>query len=299
MNLVTEKSERYELIDSGITEHGGEKLERFGTVILRRPDPEVLWHHFKTEDVWNAAHAHFVRSSKSGQWKKKENMADEWQVTLGQLRYHLHLGGFKHVGIFPEQMAQWQWMVKQVESRKSVKSVKSDTGEKENKVRILNLFGYTGGASVALAHAGAEVTHVDSAESSVGIAKANARLNNLTNIRFIVDDVRKFVEREIKRGVKYDAIIMDPPVYGKGVRKSMWHIEKDFLPLLTRVEKLLSTTRLFVVISGYASEYSHLSYANALSGVFTQSKVESGELAIKESDTDRLLPAGIFARILF
>ncbi len=293
--LITKAEKDYELLDSG----DGEKLERFGDIVLARPDPEVLWNKQKSASVWEGAHAHFRGGERGAKWNTKKTFPQKWNCTFDKHPLLLKLGNNKHVGVFPEQVAQWEWMIKQVESRKSIKSVKS--GE----IKILNLFGYTGGATMALAAAGAEVTHVDSSKAAITWAHENKKCAGLenANIRFMLDDVRKFVERDIKRGVTYDAILMDPPVYGKGVKKGnkeqMWHIDSDLLPLLGRVVELLSDNPLFVVVSGYASEYSHLSYANALKGVLPKAAIESGELAIKESDTERLLPAGIFARAIF
>jgi len=289
--LVTTAQKDYELLDSG----EGEKLERFGEVILARPDPEVLWKKKKPE-LWQAAHAHFMKGEGGAKWHFKKTPPVKWVCTLGDISLLLKLGNNKHVGLFPEQVAQWEWMVSKIKNRKSIKS---------EEVKILNLFGYTGGATMALAHAGAEVTHVDSSKASITWAHENKATAHLTDstIRFMLDDVRKFVERDIKRGVTYDAILMDPPVYGRGVKKQskehMWHIDQDFLPLLERSMKLLSKNPLFVVVTGYASEYSHIAYANALSGVLAGVGVESGELAIEESGSKRLLPAGIFARAEF
>lgn len=291
INLTTLGEKDYELIDSG----EGEKLERFGDIVLVRPDPEVLWNKMKDERVWSAAHAHFKTGERGAKWHTKKIFPSNWVCKTGDSSLLLKLGNNKHVGFFPEQIPQWQWMKDKIKSR--------------NDVKVLNLFGYTGGATCALASVGAEVTHVDSSKAAITWAHENKKVSGLDEktIRFMLDDVRKFVERDIKRGVTYDAILMDPPVYGRGVKKQskdhMWHIDEDLLPLLEKVMKLLSQNPLFVVVTGYASEYSHLSYANALSGVvsFTWPKatIESGELAIKESDTERLLPAGIFARATF
>lgn len=293
MILTTEKQTEYELIDSG----GGEKLERFGTCILRRPDPEVLWNKMKNDDVWNSAHAHFIRTETGGKWKKLDDTTEGWSIDILGAHCNLKLQKFKHIGLFPEQVPEWQWMVEKVKSRQSV------VDSENKKPKILNLFGYTGAASVLLSLAGADVTHVDSVEATVKWAKDNADINNISNIRFIADDARKFVEREIKRGATYDAILMDPPVYGRGSKNKKgdeWNIDEDFLPLLSRSAELLSNTPLFFVVHGYASEYSHIAYNNALEGSLIHEKtVESGELTLKESDSERLLPAGIFARASF
>ncbi len=295
--LVTTAEKDYELLDSG----EGEKLERFGDIILARPDPEVLWNKLKDESVWDTAHAHFKQGERGGKWHTKKTFPQKWTCALGELPLSLKLGNNKHVGLFPEQVAQWKWMRDRIQ--------KSEVRSKKETIKVLNLFGYTGGASMALAASGAEVTHVDSSKAAITWAHENKKTAGLDEktIRFMLDDVRKFVERDIKRGVTYDAILMDPPVYGRGVKKQskdhMWHIDQDLIPLLEKVVKLLSKDPLFVVMTGYASEYSHLSYANALSGALSsalpKATIESGELAIKESSTERLLPAGIFARATF
>lgn len=290
MNILTTSPQKdYELLDSG----EGEKLERFGDVILARPDPEVLWQK-KNPSMWSTAHAYFTHGERGAKWHLKKTLPPKWVCQLGDISLLLKLGNNKHVGVFPEQVAQWEWMVELVKSRQSRGNSKQD-------IKVLNLFGYTGGATCALAHVGAEVTHVDASKAAITWAHENKKTSGLDNatIRFMLDDARKFVERDIKRGVTYDAILMDPPVYGKGVKKEKWHIDENFLPLLERSVKLLSKNPLFVVVTGYASEYSHLSYANALSGVLPGVTIESGELTIQESSTERLLPAGIFARATF
>lgn len=287
--LVAESSGDYELIDSG----EGEKLERFGEIILARPDPEVLWNKSKNTELWATAHARFTHGERGTKWHIKKNFAQKWVCKIGSLQLLLKVGNNKHVGVFPEQIPQWQWMSDLIRKR-------SATTDNKNPIKVLNLFGYTGGATMALAQAGAEVTHVDASKAAITWAHENKGHNPASAvIRFMLDDVRKFVERDIKRGVTYDAILMDPPVYGKGAKKEKWHIEENFIPLLERSMQLLSKDPLFVVVTGYASEYSHLSYANALSGVLPKVKIESGELALKESSTGRLLPAGIFARAAF
>jgi len=287
--LITLSQKEYELLDSG----NGEKLERFGEVILARPDPEVLWEK-NNSPLWDTAHARFTHGERGSKWHSKKTLPLKWVCKVRDISLLLKFGNNKHVGVFPEQTAQWDWMVGLVKSRQS-------TGDSKQDIKVLNLFGYTGGATCALAKAGAEVTHVDASKTAITWAHENKKASGLDNakIRFMLDDARKFVERDIKRGVTYDAILMDPPVYGKGVKKEKWHIDENFLPLLERSMKLLSKNPLFVVVTGYASEYSHLSYANALSGVLPGVTIESGELAIQESNSERLLPAGIFARAVF
>lgn len=286
--LLTEKSKDYELLDSG----GGEKLERFGGVVLRRPEPQALWKKKLKVEEWSDADAVFSRTGTSGRWKKNEKIKDDWVVKINDLSFSLELLPSKHVGVFPEQSAHWKWLEDKVKSRKL--KVESET------IQVLNLFGYTGGASLACARAGAGVCHVDSSQFAVDLANKNMKLSGLENrpIRFILDDVRKFIEREIKRGKKYDIVLMDPPVYGKGTKKEVWKIEDDLANLLSRVKNLLSKEPLAIVLNGYASVYSSTTYAELLKSITSDlgGEMSSGDLIIKESKSDRLLTAGIFAR---
>ncbi|MDQ5969088.1 MAG: Methyltrans protein [Patescibacteria group bacterium] len=286
--LITEKSKDYELLDSG----EGEKLERYGRVILRRPDLQAIWEKSLPKEEWEKSDAVFTRTGTAGKWKKSKEINDTWNVSLEELVFELQLLPSKHLGLFPEQGVQWKWLEEKVKSRKL--KVESE------KIKVLNLFGYTGGASLACSKAGAEVCHVDSSKFSVDLANINMKLSGLQDnkIRFIVDDVRKFVEREIKRGVKYDVVLLDPPVYGKGVKKEVWKIEEDLLPLLKRIKQILSPNPLAVVLNGYSSGYSSVTYKQALETLTEDLKgeVSCGELAIKESSRGRLLTSGIFAR---
>jgi 23S rRNA (cytosine1962-C5)-methyltransferase len=285
-NLITEPSADYELLDSGL----GEKLERYGQVVLSRPDPQAIWSKTLPESDWKKANAIFVRVGTSGKWKTLMKKGDSWQVKINDLKFQLQLLPSKHLGVFPEQSVQWSWLESKIDER----------NKKQEKITVLNLFGYTGGASLACAKAGAEVCHIDSSKFAVDLASVNMKLSGLTQkkIRFIVDDVRKFVEREIKRGNKYDVIILDPPVYGKGAKDEVWKIENDLVPLLTRIEKIISKNPLAIILNGYASGYSHITYGQLLQTITKNlgGKMVSGELAIKESSSGRLLPSGIFAR---
>lgn len=285
--LITEKSKDYELLDSG----EGEKLERYGKVILRRPDLQAIWEKSLSKEEWEKSDAVFTRTGTAGKWKKSKEINDRWNVSLGELVFELQLLPSKHLGLFPEQGVQWKWLEEIASS-----AIRRGGG----KVRVLNLFGYTGGASLACAKAGAEVCHVDSSKFAVDLANVNMRLSGLqdSKIRFIVDDVRKFVEREIKRGVKYDVVLLDPPVYGKGAKKEVWKIEEDLLPLLKRIKQILSPNPLAVVLNGYSSGYTSTTYKQALETLTEDLKgeVSCGELAIKESSGGRLLTSGIFAR---
>jgi len=282
--LITKPSADYELIDSG----EGEKLERFGDVVLSRPDPQALWKKHLSGERWEKADAVFSREGKDGQWRMKKEIPEKWTVQFAGMKFAIKPTAFKHTGLFPEQSVNWDW----------VRRVISNNERKD--MEVLNLFGYTGGATLACAKAGARVVHVDASNAAINWAKENAELSGLSAkpIRWILDDARVFVEREIKRGRKYDAVIMDPPAFGHGAKKELWKIEEHFLPLVENCMKLLSDTPAFFIINGYSAGYSALAYRNNLLGLEKKfgGKVETGELAIEEAASGRLLPAGIFAR---
>ncbi len=283
---VTKKTEDYELIDSG----DGYKLERFGTVRVSRPDPQALWARSLSSEVWNDTSLSFVQEGSKGAWKKKNSLPEPWQIHLSDNVFSLKLATFKHVGIFPEQSVHWQWLADLVQQKIS-------TGKK---VSVLNLFAYTGGASMSLARAGASVCHVDASESAIVWAKENSELSGLSEkpIRYIVEDVKKFVEREIRRGNTYDIIIMDPPTYGRGAKNEVWNIEEDLQPLISRISLLLSESPIAVLLSGYASGYSHMTYQQLLSEALLSrgGTTTSGELYIEQSLGGIYLPCGISAR---
>ena len=288
--LTVKPNKDYELLDSGL----GEKLERYGKFVLRRPDPQSLWRPRLSEKVWDKADAIFVRSGREASWQLNTNMPERWEIEIGGVKFLIRPTAFKHTGVFPEQASNWDWL------RSVIKSAGKSTKQKE-KVSVLNLFGYTGGASLACAQAGANVCHVDGSKTAIGWARDNAVLNSLENapIRWILDDAVKFVEREIKRGHKYDGVIMDPPAFGHGPNGEMWQIEKDFLYLIDLCEKILSDNPLFVLVNGYASGYSSIAYENNLLRLKDKfgGKIEKGELTITETGKGgRLLPCGIFAR---
>lgn len=282
--LMTKKSKDYELLDSG----EGEKLERFGKITVVRPDPQALWRKLKS-DLWKKADATFVREGREGGWSTNGKVPDSWFIELGGLKFKIRLSAFKHVGLFPEQESNWKFISEKVKSK----------SEKDKKAQVLNLFGYTGGASLAAAKAGAEVCHVDGSKVAINWAKDNAEASGLADkpIRWILDDAVKFVTREIKRGRKYDGIIMDPPAFGHGPDGEMWKIEKDFLILLDLCSQVLSDKPSFFLINGYASGYSAIAYENNLLELKKKfgGEIEAGELTIEESG-GRLLPCGIFAR---
>ena len=281
--LQTEPAAEYELVDSG----DGEKLERYGEVLVSRPDPQSLWPKRLPVAEWNKANAFFKRASRDAKWSTRGKVPEKWQISLGGLKFWIKLSAFKHTGLFPEQKGNWDWIREKVEKA-------------GRPVKVLNLFGYTGGASLAAAAAGAEVCHVDGSKVAIGWARDNAEISGLKEkpIRWILDDAQKFVQREIKRGSKYDGIIMDPPAFGHGAKGEVWKIEENFLPFLETCREVLSDQPLFFLINGYASGYSALAYENNLKVIKEKfgGEIEVGELTIKEKDSGRLLPAGIFAR---
>ncbi len=227
----------YELIDAD----SGERLERWGDIILIRPDPQIIWSGKRTDKRWNSAHAIYHRStSGGGYWEKLKNVPDVWSVNYGDLTFRLKPMGFKHTGLFPEQAVNW--------------SLAGELIKKTNReVSVLNLFAYTGGATVACLKAGAKVTHVDASKGMVQWAKENAVASSVAdkNVRWLVDDCLKFVKREIRRGNTYDAIIMDPPSYGRGPGGEVWKLEQSLAELLTETGKLLSRDAIFFFLNSY------------------------------------------------
>ncbi len=281
ITLTTQPAAGYELLDSGREE----KLERFGDVVLRRPDPQALWEKHLGEGEWNAANGTYVRESgEAGKWTG--TIPKEWQIEFGGLNFLLKPTSFKHTGLFPEQEQNWHWSAEQIKGA-------------EREVNVLNLFGYTGGATLAAAKAGAKVTHVDASKTAVAWARHNAELSGLQDapVRWIVEDVLTFVEREIKRGTKYDAMVMDPPAFGHGPAGELWKIEESFLQLMKLLPELLTEKPLFVLINGYAAGYSPLAFAYNLEPLKQKfgGDIEYGDIEIAEKD-GRVLPCGIFAR---
>ena len=288
ITLTTQPSAGYELIDSG----GEEKLERFGDVVLARPDPQALWEKKLAASHWGIANGRYEREGKDGKWRlDKSDLSKGWAIEFGGLNFLIKPTSFKHTGLFPEQLSNWQWLALSV-----VEGVKNAGRE----ISVLNIFGYTGGATLAAAAAGAKVTHVDASKTAVAWARENAKLSGLEEkpIRWITDDAITFLKREIKRGVRYDAVVMDPPAFGHGPDGEVWKFEENFLELLKLVGQLLSDKPLFVLVNGYAAGYSPLAFAYNLESFEKKfgGSIEYGDLAIAESNSDRVLPAGIFAR---
>jgi len=308
--LTINASSDYELIDSG----EGEKLERFGKIFLSRPDPQALWKKKLPPAEWKKADALFdtqvVTKNERGDWKLKVTVPDRWEILFADLKFYIKPTAFKHVGIFPEQAPNWDWMRKVIkEYRIQNEGIKGE-GDEKTDIEVLNLFAYTGGASLACAQAGAKVVHVDGSKVALTWARDNAELSGLKDqpIRWILDDARAFVKREIKRGRKYHGIIMDPPAFGHGPQNEVWKIEDDFLKLVEECISLLTDKPLFFLINGYSAGYSAVAYRNNLLPLVEKfgGNVEIGELAIQESAKEktgntiqeevRLLPCGIFAR---
>ncbi len=279
--LVAKEWKDYELIDSG----EGEKLERFGAYIMARPDPRAIWNKGDVT-LWKRADAVFADEK----WSFRSDPPTDWRVNYKDMKFKLRPTDFKHVGIFPEQAVNWEWIAEKLKAQNS--NINSNL-----KFKILNLFAYTGGATMAAALAGGMVTHVDASRPAMMWASENALLSGITKdkIRWIQDDAMKFVQREIRRGVKYDAIIMDPPRFGRGTAGEVWKLEEDLPKLVWAVKQLLSPTPLFWLINGYTADLSHMALKNLLGDAMC-TEAESGELGLVESAKGRIMPAGIWAR---
>ncbi len=285
MVLLTPKNwTDYELLDSG----NGKRLERFGNYILVRPDPQCLWKPLLPVTKWQQADAVFESEGREkGRWIKKNPVPNSWQIAYQDLKFSVHLSPFKHTGIFPEQAVHWEFIQKVISHQSSVVS----------KPKVLNLFGYTGIASLAAASAGAEVTHIDASYPTIGWARENQKLSGLENkpIRWILDDCLKFVEREVRRGNKYEGIIMDPPVYGHGPKGEKWDFNVSFPRLLDLCVNLMSSKKAFLIINAYAVSASSVMMENMIKDYFKAGTIETGELVLEEK-SGRQLSTGIFAR---
>lgn len=276
----------YELLDCS----NGEKLERWGKYILLRPDPQIIWNTGSLYDKYrDRIDAIYHRSNKGGgYWENIKSLPSEWNVSYKELVFHIKQMGFKHTGLFPEQAVNWDFMMEKIRGA-------------NRPIKVLNLFAYTGGASVACLKAGASVTHVDSSRGMVDWCKENVRMNGLEDkpIRYLIDDVLKFVEREIRRGNHYDAIVMDPPSYGRGVNKEVWNIEKDLTHLIEQCMKILSDRPLFFLINSYTTGLSATTLLNLLT-VTVQKKyqgiVTAGEVGLPITNSQLTLPCGIYGR---
>ena len=276
--------EDYEIIDMA----DGEKLERWGNIILIRPDPQIIWKEKTFKDKWKEAFAIYSRSDTGGgSWRYDKKVPESWQVKYSGLTFNIKPMGFKHTGLFPEQAVNWDWMMEKIKSEK-------------REIKVLNLFAYTGGATVACLAAGASVCHVDSSKGMVSWAKENVNSSGLREkpVRYIIDDVTKFVEREVRRGNKYDAIIMDPPSYGRGKNGEIWQFEKDISDLVELCSNILTDKPLFFLINSYTTGISSKVLENILSLKLKMKngKLSSGEIGLPMSNSNLILPCGIYGR---
>lgn len=283
INLISEPWKDYELIDSG----DNKKLERFGSRILIRPETQAVWLPAHPNE-WKKSQAEFIWANGKGAWRNK-NIPESWEMNWDDIRFSARLTSFKHTGIFPEQEPNWKWIKEKV--------------SKLNKPKVLNLFGYTGIASIAAAKSGAIVTHVDASKQSNNWAKENATLSKVPegSIRYLLDDALKFVERETRRNSMYEGIILDPPAFGRGPKGETWRIEEDLGKLLLALSKILSKkSGSFFILNGYAAGYSPQSFLQAVENYFPEllksPESEFGELQIKESGSSRCVPSGIYVR---
>jgi len=279
-NRVVKGWQDYALLDSG----DGMKLERFGTLTLARPDTQAIWQKHSPKE-WRDADATFSLKEGKGRWQKKTSAPERADLVFDEVRFNIRLGNFKHIGVFPEQADNWRFIKEQV--------------EKQNEPKILNLFGYTGVATLVAAKAGAHVTHVDASKQSLDLASANAALSELSKdrVRWIPDDALAFVKREARRGTRYDGIILDPPAFGRGARGQVWHIEQDLPKLLSILKELLSDKPgSFLVLNGYAAGYSATTFSQLVSEQFPTLKGSYGELLLTEEKGNRHLPSGIYVR---
>lgn len=281
--IISKDWKDYEILDMA----NGEKLERWGNIILIRPDPQIIWKNKSKPELWKKANAHYHRSkSGGGEWEYIKNVPKSWQIKYKNLTFNLKPMGFKHTGLFPEQAVNWDFMINKIQNAK-------------RPIKVLNLFAYTGGATVACSYAGASVCHVDSSKGMTAWAKENVADSGLADrpVRFIIDDVIKFVQREIRRENKYDAIVMDPPSYGRGANGEVWNIEESLYPLVELCTQILSDRPLFFLINSYTTGLSPTILANILSMTIKQKgKISCGEVGLSMKDSRLTLPCGIYGR---
>ena len=283
MNIANEWKD-YEILDMA----NGEKLERWGNIYLIRPDPQIIWKDKSYPNKWNMANARYNRSNTGGgAWEYKKRLPESWQIKYKNLTFNVKPMGFKHTGLFPEQAVNWDWMIKKIKDSK-------------REINVLNLFAYTGGATVACLSAGAKVCHVDSSKGMTTWAKENVESSGLRDrpVRFIIDDVIKFVQREIRRERKYDAIIMDPPSYGRGKNGEVWQFENNISDLVELCTKVLSDDPLFFLINSYTTGISSKVLENLLYLNIKKYKgiISSGEIGLPMKDSKLVLPCGIYGR---
>lgn len=270
----------YEVIDTS----QGEKLERWGDVILRRPDPQVIW---KSSEKWNKVDGHYHRSKNGGgNWEFFRKLPERWTISYKDLKFYVRPTGFKHTGLFPEQAVNWDYIIEKTSQRK--------------KPKVLNLFAYTGGATLAAAYGGADVVHVDASKGMVSWAKENLNLSGLGDrfVRFIVDDCEKFIMREIKRGNRYDGIIMDPPSYGRGPGGELWKMEDKIFDFVTLAAKVLSDNPMFFIVNSYTTGLAPQVIKNIIS-LGIGCKAEADEIGLPITVSGLYLPCGAVGRARF
>ncbi len=284
---IADKWQDYRILDTS----DGEKLETWGKYSLIRPDPQVIWRSEKKHPLWRRADAGYKRSSSGGGKWSENKLPESWTVNYGELKFMIKPMGFKHTGLFPEQATNWDWFSELIKNA-------------GRPIKVLNLFAYTGGATVAAAKAGASVCHVDASKGMVATAKENARLSGLADapIRYIVDDCKKFIEREIRRGNKYDGIIMDPPSYGRGPTGEVWKIEESIDPFVELVSGVLSDNPLFFLLNSYttglsASTMKYITDIRLLAKF--HGKSEADEIGLPVESTKLVLPCGSSVRVCF
>lgn len=283
--FVSDGWQDYELMDTG----DGERLERWGRFVLRRPDPQVIWPATLDKKAWNEIHGHYTRSSTGGgKWNFLKELPERWNISYRSLKFYVRPTGFKHTGLFPEQAVNWDWLARLIKTRNS-------------SVRVLNLFAYTGGATLAAASAGAEVCHVDAAKGMVTWAKENATLSALAEqpIRWIVDDTVKFVNREKRRGRLYHGIIMDPPSFGRGPNGEIWKIEDELYELTKLCSELLAEEPLFFLINSYTTGLAPGVLNNILAlsaGRKGVGVITSAEVGLPVTASNLVLPCGASGR---
>mgnify|MGYP000236206562 FL=1 len=282
MNLASDWND-YQILDMA----NGEKLEKWNNITLVRPDPQIIWKQKTYPEKWKKADAKYSRSNTGGgAWNYNKKLPSAWQVKYKDLVFNIKPMGFKHTGLFPEQAVNWDWMINKIKST-------------NKEIRVLNLFAYTGGATVACLSAGASVCHVDSSKGMVSWAKENVTSSGLQDrkVRYIVDDVVKFVNREIRRGNKYDAIIMDPPSYGRGTNGEVWKFEDNIYDLVELCSKVLTDKPLFFLINSYTTGISSMVLENILKlNIHAKGKFSNGEIGIQMQNSNLVLPCGIYGR---
>ena len=281
--IVAKDWKDYEILDMA----NGEKLERWKDVILARPDPQIIWKEKTFPDKWKKTNARYHRSSTGGgSWQYEKKMPESWKIQYKNLTFQIKPMGFKHTGLFPEQAVNWDWMMDKI-------------AKANRPIRVLNLFAYTGGATVACLAAGASVCHVDSSKGMVTWAKENVAASGIADkpVRYIIDDVNKFVNREIRRGNQYDAIIMDPPSYGRGTNGEVWKFEENIDDLVNLCTKVLSDDPLFFLINSYTTGISSTVLADILQmAISKKGTVTAGEIGLPMTGSSLVLPCGIFGR---